>query len=212
MKQDVSRPTRKIVAGFALAIAACAPKPDAGPPEGAINPFDGSTPMAVTLVRPRFTLTDTDGKPFAFAERTAGTATFLLFGYTNCPDVCPVNIANLAAALHKLPFDVRSRARVVFVSVDPDRDSLPAIRKWLDAFDTSFIGLRGNAATVDSIQLALGLGPALRSPPDAKGGYEVGHAAPVIAFAPDDTARALYPFGTRQSDWLTAIPKVLKNQ
>jgi protein SCO1/2 len=67
--------------------------------------------------KPDFTLTATDGTPFAFHRDTEGYLTLLFFGYTSCPDVCPVHMANLAAALHKLP-DRISGAKVVFVTTD----------------------------------------------------------------------------------------------
>ena len=167
--------------------------------------------MDISVPRPAFTLTDTDGKPFAFAERTAGRLTFLEFGYTNCPDVCPVHLANLATVLGKLAPSDRMRTTVVFVTVDPDRDSSTVLRKWLDSFDADFIGLRGTREQIDSAQKLVGFGPALIQV-DAggpKGATTVSHAAPVVVFTADDTAHVMYPFGTRQSDWTRDIPLLL---
>jgi protein SCO1/2 len=162
------------------------------------------------LPRPNFTLTDTRGAAFEFGKETRGLLTFLFFGYTNCPDVCPVQVANVAAVLHTLPFEDQRKARFVFVTADPTRDSLPALRKWLDQFDSSFIGLRGDDAEVTRIMSAIGMPPAIRSAPGADGRYEVGHPATVIVFTADDSAHVLYPFGTRQSDWADDIPRLLK--
>lgn len=167
-------------------------------------------PVPVSIARPDFTLFDTDGRPFAFRARTAGTLTFLFFGYTHCPDVCPVHMANIAAALRTLSYDERQRVRVVFVTVDPARDSATVVRRWLDAFDPSFIGLRGSIAAVTSAEATLGLGPAVFGAADSTGAYVVGHAAPVVLFSPDDTAHAMYPFGTRQADWVKIIPEQLR--
>ena len=167
--------------------------------------------MDVSIPRPSFTLTDTDGKPFAFAERTAGRLTFLEFGYTNCPDVCPVHLANLATVLGKLAPSDRMRITVVFVSVDPDRDSSAVLRKWLDSFDANFIGLRGTSEETDAAQKLVGFGPALIQidAGGAKGATTVSHAAPVVVFTADDTAHVMYPFGTRQTDWTRDIPLLL---
>lgn len=162
------------------------------------------------LPRPAFTLTDTRGAPFEFSKETHGLLTFLFFGYTNCPDVCPVHVANVAAVLHTLPFEEQRKARFVFVTADPARDSLPALRKWLDHFDTTFIGLRGDEAEVTRIMSAIGLPPAVRGQPGPGGAYEVGHPATVIVFTADDSAHVLYPFGTRQADWAEDIPRLLK--
>lgn len=164
----------------------------------------------VAVARPGFTLTGTDGKPFDFRDRTAGRLTFLEFGYTHCPDVCPVHMANLAASLARLPPSDRMRIDVVFVSIDPDRDSLPALRKWLDAFDPTFIGLTGSRAALDSAQQAVGFAPAIvQAPAPGATAEVVNHAAPVLAFTADDTAHVMYPFGTRQADWARDLPRLL---
>ena len=163
------------------------------------------------IPRPSFTLTDTRGQSYDFARETRGRLTFLFFGYTSCPDLCPVHVANVAAVLHKLSFEDQQRATFVFVTVDPARDSLPALRAWLDQFDKTFVGLRGDAATVDSVMGTLGLPPALRAAPTGPNAwYEVGHSAAVIVFTADDVARVMYPFGTRQLDWAEDIPRLLR--
>lgn len=165
--------------------------------------------MPAAPPKPDFTLTDTDGDPFAFREQTDGYATFLFFGYTSCPDVCPVHLAGLAAVRRELDAAAQRRMKVVFVSTDPKRDTPERIRSWLDAFDPDFIGLRGTKAEVDSIQLSLGLPPSVYDEPDESGFYIVGHASQVIGFSPDGAIRVVYPFGTRQADWKHDIPKLI---
>ncbi len=134
--------------------------------------------------------------------------TLLFFGYTHCPDVCPVHMANIAAALHKLPDNVARQVKVVFVTTDPERDTPAVIRAWLDHFDKRFIGLTGTQAEVDSAQVAMRLPPAYREEiPGAP--YQVGHSAHVIAFTKDGMARFALPFGTRQSEWAQEIPRLV---
>ena len=162
----------------------------------------------VRMPKPAFTLTDTDGNPFAFAERTAGKVTFLEFGYTNCPDICPVHMANLATVLGKLAPSDRMRTAVVFVSIDPDRDSGAVLRKWLDSFDATFVGLTGTRDELNAVQAAVGFGAATVSTAQ-NGAVDVTHAAPLIVFTADDTAHVMYPFGTRQADWTRDIPRLL---
>ncbi|HKY61290.1 MAG TPA: SCO family protein [Gemmatimonadota bacterium] len=162
--------------------------------------------------KPDFTLTDTEGRPFDFRARTDGFVTLLFFGYTHCPDVCPIHMANIAAVLKDLDYADRSRIRVVFVTTDPERDTPAVVRAWLDRFDRSFIGLRGTDAEVDAIQGSLHLPAAIRQPSrpgPLPGAYAVGHAAQVLAFTPDGRARVVYPFGTRQSDWANDLPKLV---
>jgi protein SCO1/2 len=158
--------------------------------------------------KPDFTLTDTDGHPFSFRAGTEGTLTLLFFGYTNCPDVCPVHMANIAAALHKLPDAVARQVTVVFVTTDPERDTPERLRAWLDHFDRRFVGLTGTQAQIDSAEAAMNLPPADREEIEG-GGYGIGHVASVFAFTKDDLGRFVFPFGTRQSEWAQEIPRLV---
>jgi len=135
--------------------------------------------------------------------------TLLFFGYTHCPDVCPVHMANLAAVLREYAPSERRRIEVVFVTTDPARDTLSRLRAWLDNFDADFVGLRGDIETVNAVQNVLMLPAAMLGEPDSAGRYEVGHSAVVVAFTPDDSARVMYPFGTRQADWAADLPHLL---
>jgi protein SCO1/2 len=190
--------------GLMLMAAACGREAAAEPGE-----FRG-TRLDEPLEKVDFVLTDTGGQPFHFVERTNGRLTLLFFGYTNCPDVCPVHMAGLGAVIDRLPFEMRNRIAVVFVSTDPDRDSAERIREWLDGFGPSFIGLRGDIDEVNRIQESFGIAPAGKGAPDGRGRYVVGHSASVLAFQPDGIARYAYPFGTRQADWLNDIPVLLR--
>lgn len=155
--------------------------------------------------KPTFTLTDTRGETFAFRDRTAGKVTLLFFGYTNCPDICPVHMANIGAVLKKLPPRVANEITIVFVTTDPDRDSAARIREWLDRFDPRFVGLRGTLDSINAIQQEIGLAAAV--PGERTGnGYLVGHAAQVVAYTKDDSAYVVYPSGTRQTDWAHDLP------
>jgi protein SCO1/2 len=165
--------------------------------------------LANSIPRPNFFLIDTEGVEFDFHARTEGYATLLFFGYTNCPDVCPVHMANIAAALGQVGWQTRRRVKVVFVTTDPDRDTPERIREWLDRFDPTFVGLRGTAEEVAAIQAELNLPPSV-IPSDTTSEYEVGHAAQVLAFSPSGMATIAYPFGTRQADWVHDLPLLAK--
>jgi protein SCO1/2 len=158
--------------------------------------------------RPDFTLADPAGEPVRFLDLAEDRLVLLFFGYTYCPDICPVHMASLAAVKSDLPVADQRRMAVVFVTVDPRRDTPDRIRTWLDNFDRDFVGLRGTEAAVDSIMLAMGLPPGVR---DTAAGpdYPVGHASQVIAYPPGVSYRVVYPFGTRQADWVHDLPKLL---
>lgn len=203
-----------ILAGAAAiaALAACgggSPDRAAAEPPGELR----GTVLDPSWPKPDFTLTDTRGAPYDFRAETDGFVTLLFFGYTHCPDVCPVHVANIAAVLQDLPFAQRERIRVVFVTTDPERDTPARLREWLDRFDRSFVGLRGTKAEVESVEAALHLPAAIRQPSTPgplPGAYAVGHAAQVIAFGTDGRAWVLYPFGTRQADWAHDLPKLVE--
>jgi protein SCO1 len=161
------------------------------------------------IPRPGFTLQTTDGRPFDFGHETKGRVTLLFFGYTSCPDICPVHMANIAAIRRRLPYDQQRRLQVVFVTTDPERDTPRHLAGWLAQFDPEFIGLVGDRETVNGIEASIGLPPSMTGPADPAGRYEVGHASQVIAFSPNDSAYVLYPFGTRQSDWEHDLPRLL---
>lgn len=161
--------------------------------------------------RPDFTLTDTEGQPFDFRAETEGELTLLFFGYTNCPDFCPIQMSVIAGALDT---PGTPQATVVFVGVDPERDTPEALRAFLDQFDSSFIGLHGTHEEIAEAQAAAPhVAPATRLPDDdgdAADDYLVGHSTQVIAYTPDDQAHVVYPSGTRREDWIADLPRLLE--
>src|SRR6185369_9103221 len=87
------------------------------------------------LTKPQFTLTNTSGASFDFRAETQGYVTLLFFGYTHCPDECPLHMAAIATSLKQLAPEVRGQVKVVFVTADPARDTPSVLRAWLDRFD-----------------------------------------------------------------------------
>ncbi len=190
-----------LVALLALG-AGCKP---AGPK--VFNPDGLAAPkVEPPIAKPDFVLTTTDGRPYDFRKETEGKVALLFFGYTHCPDVCPVHLANIAAVLRKLSPEANNSVQVVFVTTDPVRDTPAAMRAWLDKFDPRFIGLTGDSlALMNAIgQLPFGKPVIERLPGDTA--YYVGHPASVIAFTRDNLAHVVYPFGIRQQDWARDLP------
>lgn len=148
--------------------------------------------------KPEFVLTDTEGASYDFAAETEGKLTLLYFGYLNCPDICPVHLAQIAETFDQLPAVARD-TEVVFVTVDPERDSPDEMRAFLDNFDGRFVGLTGSLEEVQTAQSAAGV-PTAVFVGDGDD-YTVNHAAQVFAFAPDGLLHSVYPFGVRQSQW-----------
>jgi protein SCO1/2 len=161
------------------------------------------------LPKPRFVLTDTSGGPFDFWNRTAGSVTLLFFGYANCPDECPMHMANIGAALKKLPPGVADRVKLVFVTTDPARDTPVELRRWLDSFDRNFIGLTGTEAAIKAVQKATGVPVAQKTEP-RNGNYAVAHANFVVAYTKDNLAHVIYPGGVSKDNWIHDLPLLLK--
>jgi protein SCO1 len=162
------------------------------------------------LAKPKFTLTDTSGAPFDFWSKTQGSVTLLFFGYTHCPDMCPLQMSIVAQALKDIPAAASEQFKVVFVTTDPDRDTPAVLRAWLNRFDKRFIGLTGTQAAIDAAQIAANLAPAKKSPVRPDGAYEVGHAAFVLAYTKDNLAHVIYPVGVKEGDWVHDLPLLVK--
>lgn len=198
------------VAALLLAggLLACHDKPDAPlSPHGFVG-----TELAKPVPKPALDFTDSRGRPFRLDSATAGKVTLVFFGYTNCPDICPVHLANLAAVLDKMPDSVQSRVQVVFVTTDPVRDSLPLLDAWVHAFSPTFIGLTASDSIVTIAEREMQLPAAVKGAADPSGGYPVGHAAAVIAFTRDGLGRVAYLPGTRQRDWAHDLPLLVAYQ
>jgi protein SCO1/2 len=189
-----------------LVLSACTP----GQPP--VRPEDLKGPRLVTgKALPPLQLQRAPGQPYDLAAESRGKLTFLFFGYTNCPDVCPLHMANLAAALKSLPEETRNKVRVVFVTTDPARDTPERLGAWLAQFDSTFVGVSGDAASLANAQHNLGMPAASRDSelPDS-GGYTISHGAHLWAFTPDDSAHVVYPMGIQRDDLAADIPKLLR--
>jgi protein SCO1/2 len=167
---------------------------------GQAGPFHGDDLDPSPQPKPAFTLTDTSGAPYNFSTETAGKITLLYFGYTHCPDVCPLIMAYIAQALKTLPTKVSSQVDVVFVTVDPARDTAPVLRGWLNAIDPRYIGLTGSIAQIIAAQKASGV-PTTRLETTVPNGYTIQHSAEVLAFSRDDKAHVIFDSATLPADY-----------
>lgn len=190
-------------------VAACGEDPDpAGvtvvDDNGRTDTLHGEAPTN-PLDKPALDLVDTTGSPFDLRQRTAGMVTLVYFGYTNCQDVCPETMSNIAAALHDVEPSVRSGVAVVFVTVDPDRDSPAVLGRWLAAFDPSFIGVTGPRDRI--LAEAARFGVEVAEPVALTDGtYNVTHGTQVTVFTRDGRNRVVYPAGTLVQDYLHDLP------
>ncbi len=166
--------------------------------------------------KPDFTFTDFDGKPFPLRERTEGRLTVLFFGYTSCPDICPVYLNTIARAIEGIGSGPGSRPLVLFVGVDVARDTPAVMKKYLGNIDPTFIGLTGTGTTkaeveamiVDALADLYEAAPVI-GVPDQNGDYVVGHPAASYVFSPDNKAHRRYLSAQiHQSQWVKDLPRL----
>ncbi len=164
-----------------------------GPPQTSSN-YPGALLFPRVYPKPDVTLTDTTGALYNIAADTGGQLTLVYFGYTHCPDLCPLNMFTAATALGRLPADERARIHVVFVTTDPDRDTPGVIRTWLNHFDDSFIGLTGSIEQIRRAEQRTGLPLSFAehvSEPGAS--YAVVHAGYILVYTQDNLAHLEFP-------------------
>ncbi len=140
---------------------------------------------------PAFSLVDQAGRPFG-PDRLRGHWSLLFFGFTNCPDVCPTTLATLAAVRKSLGDPRRDDApAVVFVSVDPGRDTPDVLGRYVEYFDPAFVGATGSREAIDALAAALGVAVII-GPPAADGSYAVDHSAAIFLVDPEARIAALF--------------------
>ncbi|HEX4049659.1 MAG TPA: SCO family protein [Steroidobacteraceae bacterium] len=137
-----------------------------------------------------FNLTGPGGQPIT-AQFVRGKTTILYFGYTNCPDECPTTLARVSAALGMLG-PAADQVRVLFVSVDPQRDTPSALARYAHYFAPQVVGASGTDAELTALTKRYRVAYR-RDPPDKQGNYDVYHSNAVFVFDVNGRARLLVP-------------------
>lgn len=151
---------------------------------------------ATVLDKPRplapFKLADHDGKPFD-EQTLKGHWNFMFFGYTHCPDVCPLALTVMRSVWQQLPqqADDPAAPRMFFVSVDPDRDTAELLKQYVSYFDPSFIGVTGTADEIDKLTGQLGILYGFEDKKANSEQYNVNHSAQIILIDPQGRMRAV---------------------
>jgi protein SCO1/2 len=154
--------------------------------------------------RPEFTLTDTSGKSYDFGQRTGGRPTLLFFGYTQCPDVCPATMADVAVALRTSDPALAEQVQLVFVTTDPATDTPAVLGEYLGRFDADlpvrFTGLTGDQEAIEQAQLSTGV-------PVAEEDGRV-HSSLLLLYGNDDEAHVAFDAGNTSKDIATDLRTV----
>ncbi|WP_037675165.1 SCO family protein [Streptomyces griseus] len=204
-----------LLAAAALTLSACGSDDSGKSPVAAVS--EESSQGAVTVLdqpfkKPDLVLTDTQGKKYDLRKETAGKPTLIYFGYTNCPDVCPLTMSNIAVAKKQLPKAEQDELRVVFITTDPERDTPAALGKWLKGIDPRVVGLTGDFATIQAGARTLGI--SIEPPHKDKNGKTVStHGTQVVAFSPkNDGGYLLYDEEATVDEYTKDLPKIIKGE
>lgn len=155
---------------------------------------------------PDFTLQSANGPVQLSASR--GKLVLLFFGYTSCPDICPVTLANLRQALADLGEAKASQVQVIYVSVDWKRDQPAKVSAYASGFRPDFLGLTGSQAEIDSVTRDFGIYYKLNEPDPATGFYTVDHSASTLILDRQGNLIMTWPYGLTPSELLDDL-KVL---
>ena len=153
-------------------------------------------------------LTDQNGQPFRLADYR-GKVVLLFFGYTYCPDVCPATMAELRAARALLKPEDAARVQVVFITVDPARDTAASIQEYVSRFDPAFLGLSGTEAELSTVWQAYGVFREIEQT-DSVAGYLVAHTSRVYVVDVNGNLSLSFAFGTPPDDVANDLRILLK--
>lgn len=156
-----------------------------------------------------FSLVDHNGTPRTLADYR-GKAVVVFFGYTQCPDFCPTTLAELAEAMKRLGPDAE-RVQVLFVTVDPERDTPALLKNYVPAFDPRFMGLYGDAdataRTAKEFKVVY-----QKRPGQTPGTYTMDHSAGTFIFDPNGKLRVYVGYGQGAEVFAHDIKALLKSQ
>ncbi|MGV9253533.1 SCO family protein [Streptomyces sp. NPDC003697] len=204
-----------LLAAAALTLTACGSGDDSGKPVAAVSEDSARKPATVLdkpFEKPDLVLTDTQGRTYDLRKETAGRPTLVYFGYTHCPDVCPLTMSNIAVAKKALPKAEQDRLRVVFVTTDPARDTPAELGTWLKGIDPQFVGLTGDFPAIQAGARALGISVE-PSTKDKDGKVVSVHGTQVVAFSPKtDAGYVLYGEDATVDDYTKDLPKLVEGR
>ncbi|MFE1249123.1 SCO family protein [Streptomyces sp. NPDC058735] len=205
-----------LLAAASLTLTACGSGDDGGKPVSVVSEEAGTDKAATVLdkpfEKPDLVLTDTKGERYDLRKETDGKPTLIYFGYTHCPDVCPLTMNNIAVAKKQLSKAEQEQLRVVFVTTDPQRDTSAELGKWLKGIDAEFVGLTGDFATIQAGARTLGISiePTTK---DKNGKLVSEHGTQVIAFSPKtDGGYVLYGEDAGVEDYTKDLPRIVKGE
>jgi protein SCO1 len=191
----------RLVGGLTLSLAiiglsACADKPS----------FRNTDITGAEFAR-EFSLTDHNGQARTLAD-FKGKAVVVFFGFTQCPDVCPTTLAEMTEAVKQLGAD-GNKLQVLFITIDPERDTPELLKKYVPAFHPSFLGLTGNAEAIAKVAKEFKVFYQ-KSPGKTPGSYTMDHTANSYVFDPQGRVRLVVKHGLGAEPLVQDLKQLLK--
>jgi protein SCO1/2 len=159
------------------------------------------------LALPELSLQKADGGRFTTAD-TRGRVSLFFFGYTTCPDVCPLTLAYVAQARRLLGADA-ARVQAYFVTVDPARDTPARLMEYVGHFDPAIVPLSGTAAELELARRAFGVEAVRRDLPGSATAYAMDHTALLYLVDPDGRIRIVFPHGMKPEAMAADVRRLL---
>jgi len=159
---------------------------------------------------PDFELMSAAGQPFRLSD-AEGDISLIYFGYTSCPDVCPLTLWEVKTALSQLEIG-RERIHVIFISADPERDTPQVMANYTAAFGPQFIGLTDEFDKTEAVMKPLGAFAEKEEVADSALGYLVNHSATLYLVGPQRRLLLQYPFGFEADDLRSDLTYLLQQE
>jgi protein SCO1 len=156
-----------------------------------------------------FTLQTSDGSEFKLSQQR-GKVVLLSFGYTFCPDVCPTALVELSQVRARLG-DAAKRVQMVFITLDPERDTPERLGIYTKTFDPTFIGLTGSAEQLAQVRTMYGVIAEKEAVAGTSAGYLIAHSAYTYVIDPEGRLRVLFPFGLSIEEMADDIKQLLRS-
>jgi protein SCO1/2 len=152
--------------------------------------------LETPVTAPEIHLGDQEGNSFSLGDQR-GKVVLLAFGYTNCPDVCPITLAQFKQIKAGLGGDA-ALVRFVLITVDPERDTPERLKQYLGSFDPEFTGLTSSRSDLERVWQEYGVFQEKQAP-DSSGNYAVDHTARIYAIDKGGNFRLTYPYDMQAS-------------
>lgn len=171
------------------------------------SPLSGTTPIAgADMFGGAFTLTDHNGEQVT-DKSWPDKYRIIYFGFTFCPDVCPLGMTTIANALSDLPQDIQDKIQPVFITVDPARDDAATLKQYVTLFNPNFIGLTGTDEQINHIKKLY----KIYAEKDGSGDeYMINHSAFTYLVDPDGTLVGLYAHETTAKEMAADMAKQVR--